>query len=512
MSKPAAHRAASSHKSTHRAQSRFYFLLAATVRIAVLVLIICGQAQALDPLERPAPQEFPAFRKLVEAKVYATRTSSILASMNEARSRAEAGWPRVGKEVLTVEPDSQAARLGLRPGDIVTQIDDIKLWSADAMPRSERQQQFEYFSPVTGETTTVSIEPGKLGLATTAYWRPEFSYLKGDTTNSKWDDAVYVGIVAAATDPDLAETAWSRAIEAGYVANADAAAAGAQIALSQGRVDVASDFAHFATNSDAGQEDVAHPLLLFRVATANYQLYEMLRIVVGTPQLTQIGAEELQSLIALHRRRPAEQRELPPPHVLAESMLREDLLPRLARQKTRVAGTMLPVLRRNETATLDATPGNYQEELLSALEPTPNVDVTFKYTWQPAPGDDGGFVKQFYAILQDGRRDADLPPEAVHENAHLIGWSHAERMAGLRFTSWGSTAFYVDPGIKNGPDVEHEVRLLRVGGQAELFVDGRRLMYIPVDDTASLVWLHLRSIGSKTVIRDFKIDELIEKP
>jgi len=467
---------------------------------------------AEDPLLRAATREFPEFRKIVAPADYATRLTDVAESLTAARKDASGLWPTTGATLNQVFPETQAAIAGVQEGDVLVRFDEWAIWTPESFPRSADQaQKCEFFSVGSRRRKSFTAQPGLLGVKCSEYWRPDLGYLRSKASNARWDADVYLAITTAAREPDLSETAWSYAIEKGYKPDAHAAASGIEIRFAQGRSEDAWDFASLASQADAAGEAEIHPQLLFRAAAANYQLREMLRLTERFPQVSPMSSAYVQLLMDLHLRRPEKERDLPPPHVLAESLHRDDLRSRLLPQRQTTAIRGIAGLKRGEDFKVPIEPAFFEENAISSNEPARNVDVSFRFTWQPAPGDDKGYRKQAVFQLVDGRIDPRIHLDHFERKTAYIGWTLAEELCELYFTSDVPNLTYTDRVIERG-EKEHVVRLLRIGGQAELFVDGRRVLYMPVEETSGEPWLFFRTIGSTLVIRDLKFDELIEKP
>ncbi len=457
-------------------------------------------------------RDFPEFRRIVPLADYATKLAASSESLKVARKQASGSWPTTGAVVNYVFPGSQADVAGVQKGDILIRFDDWLIWTAENLPRAaDYAQKCEFFSVSSGRQKSFTAQPGPLGVKNGNSWRPDLAYLRSGSSDPRWDADVYLAIITAAREPDLAETAWSYAVEKGYKPDAHAAASGIEIRFAQGRGADAWEFASLASQTDAAGDTIAHPILLMRAAVANYQLRELLRLTERYPQASAMSAEYAQALMDLHLRRPASDREAAPPHVLAESMARDDLRSRLIPQRHTTALHGIANLKRGDALTVKTESGFFQENAVSPSAPAPNVDISFRFTWQPAPGDDKGYRKQAVFQLVDGRIDTRVELDHLQQKPALVGWSIAEELCELRFSSAAPNLTYADQSIERG-DGEHALRFVRVGGQAELFVNGSRLLYVPVDQGANEPWLFFRTIGSTMEIRDLKFDELIETP
>lgn len=486
----------------------------ATACVALICFMTCVSSRAVaeDPLLKTASTQFPEFRKIVAPSDYSPRLAEAAELLKTARKEANGSLPMTGATVNVVFPESQAALAGVQEGDILIRFDDWMIWTAESLPRSQdHPQKCEYFAANSRRRKSFTAQPDLLGVKCSNHWRPDLVYLRSKSSNARWDADVHLAITSAAREPDLAETAWSYAIDKGYKPDGHAAASGIEIRFAQGRGDAAWDFASLASKADAAGEVEVHPLLMFRAAAANYQLREMLRLTERFPHVSPMNSTYVQLLMDLHLRRPEADRQLPPPHVLAESMHRDDLRPRLIPQRQTTATHRIAGLKRGEPLKVETESGFFQENAVSSSEPAPNVDVSFRFHWKPAPGDDKGYRKQSVFQLVDGRIDTRIELDHLQPKPALVGWSVAEELCELQFSSSRPNLTYTDRAVVPS-DKEHTVRFVRVGGQAELFLDGGRQLYVPVDQTAGEPWLYFKTIGSTLVISDLRFDELIEKP
>lgn len=200
-----------------------------------------------------------------------------------------------------------------------------------------------------------------------------------------------------------------------------------------------------------------------------------------------------------------------PPHVLAERMARDNLLSKLIPQRHTTALHGIAGLKSGEPLKIALDPGFFQENAISSPAPAPDVDISFRFTWTPAPGDDKGYRKQSVFLLVDGRINTQVELDHYQQKPALVGWSIGEELCDLQFSAGSANLTYSDASVE-WRDKEHLIRFVRVGGQAELFVDGSRLLYVPVDPNANEPWLFFKTIGSTLTISDLRFDELMEAP
>ena len=112
--------------------------------------------------------------------------------------------------------------------------------------------------------------------------RPDLAYLRSKDRDSRWDGDAFVGLVAASSDPKLAETAWHRALAAGAPRNRLCLASGAQLAL-RGCPEAALDFWYEAEHN--GGPEPLDPLLAYRMMIANYKLEQARELARKHPTL-----------------------------------------------------------------------------------------------------------------------------------------------------------------------------------------------------------------------------------
>jgi len=296
-------------------------LLAGTQRLSAAESI----NQAADPLVWSQPAAPPAFRQVLHAAEYQPRFERALAELGDLKILAAVKGPPAGALVTSVKPGSAASQLGLQEGDTVVAIDGAQVWTAGIW--SDRQTGPHELTVVNAAGERRSVRsPGDLsGSDVKLQWRPEQLFLQGKQRDARWEREALVGIVKRASDPDLAETAWNRAVAAGYVPDYLSAYCGAEIAMSQGRPAAALDYAWFARQADESRGELVQPDILYRVAIANYKLQQAAEMVRQFPGLVVVDPQSLQSLIAIHRSRPAAERLRPPPSQMAVSMCRRDL-------------------------------------------------------------------------------------------------------------------------------------------------------------------------------------------
>lgn len=489
----------------------------------LVITSIAGEGCGDDtPRKRIGKVEHPVLKSRLAEADYQARRNAAAAQFAEAAGVAGTTRPPVGVIIKGVAEGSTADDLGLNPGDLAGKINGVPIWSASTFGR-ELRRSLEYFSVESQSLHTVDLPPGKIGVQTIEYWRPEWDYLRSKSAKPEWNEDAVLGILQAAIDPDLAETAWATAFRQGYKPDVFSAAAALQIALARNDAEQATACADYLGAMDDKAQQHVHPVVLYRAALAHHRLNEMLRIVRKYPGLVGVELDQIRELIDLQRQLPQAMtgRSLAE---IAAGYQRADLLPRVTGHTDNDRSFSLPALRRNERLTMHADPGGWDGLFLSPVEATSSLDITFKVTWKPINAEDGQFHSNIeIALVDNSSPEFDFGDIGDQRPALLSYWmtqsSRATNESGgegyetrARLQHYPSEApfQFVEPGLKWGADAVNVVRILKVGNQADLFINGRRQISIPLDPELKQVGLRVANSASETVIDDFHFEELVE--
>jgi hypothetical protein len=491
--------------------SRLNVIFGIALFLVLLAPSLGTAAQAAnDPPTRKSAKQRPMFRQLLKSTQYQQRFEKVWTRLGKLDQLEKTDRPVVGSRITQFAPNSQVEELGLEIGDIIEQVNGQLMWSS-SFPYNDSRRRLRYFDVSENVMHTVRIEPGKIGIWNVLHWQPELGYLRKQSWRGAWDKQVLVGIVARETDPDLAETAWHQAVQLGYVRDYFSAQFGAVIALSQGRPDVAADFADFARLADSDKGELVHPLLLYRVAMANYQLTESLRLVRSYPLAFEIGPDVLLYEIDRHGRLSPDERSVLPPHQQAATMYKDDLLPRSTGRDYHSIRYRLPTVRRGDVLKMSASAGNYIYFRFGPSYPVRNIDLTVRVKAKPSSDAGTNWAKlvavglEYDAATQQG----DIliirlqEPVADSESGSIVRLSHSAGHVNLE---------YSDSQVRVDGTQEHEIRLIRVGGRGEIFLNGKRVLYGPVSSHAAPLNAFIRTIGMSIEVTSVQAFELIEKP
>ena len=480
-----------------------------------LVLPVCAGASAaeVDPIVWSKPEQTVEFRERLVGEAYQTRARLVLNELGDLKSLEQSPIPDHGIRVARINGDGQAITLKLQEGDILTKIDQIDLWGG-AIPNQGARRKVSVFEATTKKLRSVNAEPGRFGIDLASHWRPELTYLRSkERRNTKWDEFVVVGCRCIDSDPDVAETAWFNALKAGYKRDELANICGAVVALNQGRPDDAAGLAWLAREAEPKQAVLVSPIALLRVALANYKMVDAFELCQRFPQQLANEPRLFRALADMHLARTETERKMAAPSRLAADRYRDDLLPRCYGQSPPTSG-LLPKLRERNGVTVTAAPEKFLSLAFAPPEPARDLElsVTFQ-TLQAKPGrfDSGvqvGFTATGNAEDVDEEADSDfeqanylldVAARCLHDGGILL--DHGLPVSPTR----------IDGAEAAQQSRPRTIRVIRLAGQAEVFVDGRRVLYQPVLATRTSVAAVVRIVGQKTKLEAIEFHELLER-
>ncbi len=384
------------------------------IRFPVIVAVVIGMAAGTYFLAAPPythaetesprtskPESRPEFRKLLNGEEYERRFQAVLRGLGDLDALANSAGPAQGVEVSAVGKESQADEAGIKPGDVVVKFDDNLVWVKDILPRSDQSQTMEYYSQGDRALRSMPLDSESIGINVKSYWRPEVLYLHEVGRDKRWEQQVVVGLTTLLTDPELAETAWSHAIDAGYPRDHRSALSGAVIALGQGRTEIAARFSDLARQGGIDSTLWYHPTIMYRLAIANGQLTEAMRVAEKYRGAFSIVPELLQLLIDASQPtegQPAKQTAL---SQQAEGMYRDNLLSRSRGRNLRSTNSLLPAVQREGKATLSARTAHFKILHFGMSEPVDSFDFKMQFTVKVHDEKVSQYFKQFTVTVLD---------------------------------------------------------------------------------------------------------------
>ncbi|WP_010585933.1 PDZ domain-containing protein [Schlesneria paludicola] len=451
-------------------------------RIAWIVFITTYSgvhAADVDPLVWNKPAEAPVFRNQLPPDIFQQRSRMVLERLGDLSKLTASPIPDRGVRITRVLPDSQAITWNLKPDDLITKIDSIELWGG-SLPNTTAQRKVTIFRCAENRSQTMKAEPGKIGILTGLHWRPELTYLRNKSSrNPKWDEFVVVGAHSCQSDPDLAETAWFHAVEAGYRPDGLSWICGAAIALEQGRVEAAADFAYLAHEVEPKRAKIVSPCVLLRVMLANYKFSDAFELCRQYPEELCNMPRAYQLLADLHRARSDDERRARPPSQISEEYYRNDLMPRCV-PMTIDARTDLPKLLEGNGLTASEANGFHRPLVFVPSDPARNLELTVRYTpiTMHAGVDESYFT---VALVPYSPENATQLLDVADALAIGVSSLEGSRIA-LRQGIPASATIFDASGTSSAQITSQEIRVIRVRGQLEAFVNGKRWLYQPVAD------------------------------
>jgi hypothetical protein len=458
-----------------------------------------------DPLEWRPPSRKAQFRKLLTDSDYQRLSSPILSRLPQARKEAASKHPDHGLQISGVFAPGALESQRVTVNDVITKVDGEELWGRYNESRDEPMRVQVYSARQNGfRELRVTTD---LGHAFSIYRRPDLAYLRSKARNAAWDGDTFVGLVAAPSAPDLAETAWHRAFAAGSPRNRLCLASGAQLALAQGRMEAALDFWYEAEHN--GGPEPLDPLLGYRVLIANYKLEQARDLARHYPKLLPNIAEGLDTLVTLHRARSPQERAAPAPSVQASGMHHRDARGDLIGLSPLAENSFLSQL--NNRDVFHASPASDHFALVDLQSPQGLRDFELRLALTMASADKrrAGFVK-LARLVVSGVRKADSPDRF---EAGLIGQVELEVPSGfsLRNCEPGDLVKFPDPLVAADGKARNAIRFLRVGGQMEVFINDRHVLYQPIRPDLLLHTIRFQVVGASTDVTEFTLDELIPR-
>jgi hypothetical protein len=476
------------------------------VLAASLVNFVSATADADDdPLVWRPPVSKATFRKLPSDADYQRFAAPVLSRLPQTRKEAATKLPDHGLKISGVFAPGALEAQGVTVNDVIAAADGEELWGRFSQS-TERPIRARIYSARQNRLRELQVTTD-LRFAFSIHRRPDLAYLRAKDRSSTWDNGAFVGSVAASSSPNLAETAWHRALAAGSPRNRLCLTSGAELALAQGRPEAALDFWYEAERS--GGSDPLDPLLGYRVMIANHKLEQARDLARKHPNLLPNIAEGLEALVALHRARSSQERAMPAPSVRARGMHRRDARGDLIGLSPTAEDTFLELLTKRDMFHTSPASDHFTLINLQLAHGLGDFELGLALTMAPSDKRRAGFVKLARLDLSGARKTVD--PD--HAEATLIGHVELEVPSGfsLRTCEPGDDVYLPDPLVIADGKQRNSIRFLRVGGQLEVFANERRVVYQPILSDVMLERIQFQVVGVSVDVSDFTLDELIPR-
>jgi hypothetical protein len=451
---------------------------------------------AMDPAILSLSSGPPDFRQHFTGPDWNSRLAKALSDLGGLGALTKSNQAASGSRIYLMDDHGQAKDLKLAVGEVITKIDECPV---DQRPinsmRRDADQSFTLVSPE-GRSRMVTIHPGHIGIDSIPIVRAELLYMRHGQRNARWDALAAVGAADCDTQPDVAETAWHDAIQAGYVPDFLSDFCGMRIAWEQGRM---SDAVAFCESMDARPEKfpgISKEPWISQLALSDFKIEQALAFRMAPHPAEALPnvpySDHLRHLLAMHRALPDAQRLAADPSQVAASAV-SDLLPAVTAgldtsdaemDKWRKAALAYIQAYRHLGVTVQ---GNHAVDVQGIPRvDAANVQLTLKVNLStPTPA--FNYTHFFYAMLIDcsgpDRFTAQNHPAILIVMIYLPGEIWAEHV----------TPFV--PLVNNIVPVESDVRrasgftlrLLHVRGREEVWINQRRVFYLPAESNPSRV-------------------------
>jgi hypothetical protein len=309
----------------------------------------------------------------------------------------------------------------------------------------------------------------------------------------------------------LAETALRKAVDAGYRVDVVADQVGAEIALCQNRPDVAAEFAAFVPWSGKSDSDEIYPLLLYRVAIANFHWQRAKDIVMSGRKLfdslSPIGPVRQ---IEIHQSRSEAERLLMPPSQRAEQMRRINLTDRLVGGNQSVIEYRQRDLREGKSLRMSVQTAQYNSIPVETPEPIRNLEFTVRFSGKATDERLDRYLKwlvvRVYAVTGPDEQPTDVLFDPQLAMFAIMDTGDVRVGCGNTY----SEAYFTDPTVESLNNREHEFRLLKFGGQLELFLNGHRILYGAVIDGDFPLQFEITATGTTIDVHSVQMAEYVE--
>ena len=463
--------------------------------------------QPVDPAELVVPKSPPEFRQVVHPDAWQRRFDAALAELGGVKGLEEAKAPHFGEEIIFVENGGPAHALGIVAGEIITQVDDMALRGVDLKDARRNRPQKITVVGKNAQARILDINPGKIGVDIEAVFRPDLVYIRQGTRGPAWDAFAAIGAACSQSDPALAETAWRRAIAAGYQPDFISDLCGAVIAWRQGRNDEAVAFLAVMETRQKRHPELSPERWVRRIGLANFRIGQALagRMIPNPPPAnTRSPADDfLKAELAAHTRLPVPGRLGPSPDQISH-LKKDDLLGQLESLLSPAGESQFyherahDALRDRKTLPLDVPTAHYQTLIQKSKLETGDVEVEVRLQTWPTDKDESPWSKVVIIGIVDCT-PADLSYEAYGYparggmlSAHIRGHGRINIFQG---TDERVEVQTIDARQELRNRQWATLRLIHAAGRDEVWLNQQRLLYLPAVDQPRKLGIHLGAIG-----------------
>jgi hypothetical protein len=486
-----------------------------TLAMAIPLLLSCcnvcdaeGPSAPADPAVFVMPREFPPFREAMKGAEWDKQFAAALKSLGDLEALSRSSFPSTGTQIADVDSDGPGSRLGLVAGEVIVEVDGQAIHQMDLnFFRQDHDQQLTVVSAA-GVPRQVAIHAGKLGISSQPMLRLELVYLREGVRNPKWDAYAAVGAAMCRSNPVVAETAWFHASKAGYAPDAISDYCGAQTAWRTGPIEEALARGTMLQSRKKIPAALDVEELSYGLALANFKLEQALArrltVMPGAARGEGDFVERLQNLTNVHHQRPEAERLGAAPSEMAayvkKSLLKE-MDPLLQNEKVydEYAKWLRDEMGRGKSIHTEAKTDHFASNVQIPRAEVQDVELAVDInltrfddqknnfdrvlTVALVNCDEPGFMAR--GLYPGGQRMLDVNVEANGRCTIAVGSGEgfAVQQISVEEAIAGNRRF--------------RLRLLHAAGRDEVWIDRRRLVYLPSTENPKKIGFHFGAVGVK---------------
>lgn len=447
-------------------------------------------------------EDLPGFQQLVDDELFDFEFADLCDRVGLSRYEEVARSVQNGPVINRLVDGGQAGPLGLVPGDIILDVAGFLPWDINQDWKRDEPERLLRVKKANGEIQEVTLGPGKLGAYVYFPSHPARELTIKHDRETPGYEFLLGAIAVAHLNPKIAETALHKAIQLGYQPDEISSAAGIKVALRLNRPGDAWTFAKYIISS-AGTVAEVPPgarISVLRAAFANGQV-DTLHEAWKSWARGHLDVEE-ERLADLSQPDHDWKPSLRPSERISELSFRE-----MSRQRIKVEGlrnTQTYPKTRNVTQRMEVRRGYYNwsyTELPHGME-----DFVWELEFDCGPTALQG-IQRWRPILRFQLRELGetRQDDAMMARLDLFKESSTIEIGSreIDFESSYATEWGFEAGMR-----PLKVRLIRLGNEVELQLDGATVLWMPCS-TSRNVGLRIANSGMTVEFHKHRLWERI---
>ncbi|MBB6430834.1 site-2 protease family protein [Algisphaera agarilytica] len=491
-----------------------------------LLLLVGGLARAQEPSQTvfdPAALDTGE----ITARQVELAAKQAMFGLDISDANLEKLWPLSGRLINQTFPNTQAQRLEIQPGDVITHLDEhpVVYSSEFNSHRSDRKRQTLHIVRQGREALEFSVKPGRVGIRMIYYVPQAAWYLHSGQRSPDWDSYLLAAVFKLEKQQfRFVAPLLSRAAEAGYQLDAFSDVLLFNALMGQGRwAEAGQNVKALSIRNEAFPAGI-NPFDGYIAARAAGDWQSMIDCLAlgGRDSFTSLDKPAQHRWLASHglERFP----EGPTPVELADANtarhnIQKDMQPWSGPVFGEVEMELIkPILAGRPFATT-ARPGHYKHGLVHRANRLRDFDL-----------------QATFSLRANGQPHAEWPTNlAIHvadlSEAHAWDgdiekyWSGTDIVLGmdLQVDNWaenqpslltvrsqGFSGRYgrVSPWFTCDGVTQHTLRLVRVGSFGQIQLDGQTLLLTHLDPAATDLGIHIHNVGFSLTFDELRIDAI----